>query len=125
MNLLLDTHVLLWWLADDASLSEHARNAIIENNNIVFVSTATIWEIVIKKGLGRLTIPGDLQDALSENYFQSLPVTASHALAVGKLPRIHQDPFDRMLIAQTKEEKLTLITRDQDIQKYRIPFIAA
>lgn len=125
MNLLLDTHVLLWWLADDASLSEIARNAIIENNNIVFVSAATIWEIVIKKGLGKLKIPGNLQDALGENYFQSLPVTARHALAVGKLPRIHQDPFDRMLIAQTKEEKLTLITRDQEIQKYRIPFIAA
>ncbi len=125
MNLLLDTHVLLWWLADDASLSEHARNAIIENNNIVFVSAATIWEIVIKKGLGKLRIPGNLQDALRENYFQSLPVTARHALGVGKLPRIHQDPFDRMLIAQTKEEKLTLITRDQEIQKYRIPFIAA
>ncbi len=125
MNLLLDTHVLLWWLADDASLSEHARNAIIENSNIVFVSAATIWEIVIKKGLGKLTIPGDLQGALSENYFQSLPVTARHAFAVGKLPRIHQDPFDRMLIAQTKEEKLTLITRDQEIQKYRIPFIGA
>lgn len=125
MNLLLDTHSLLWWLADDRSLSGKARTAISESSNMVFVSAATVWEIIIKKGLGKLKMPADLNEALNMNYFQTLPITTRHALAVGALPLIHQDPFDRMLVAQAKTEGLTLVTRDEEIQKYSVAFIPA
>jgi PIN domain nuclease of toxin-antitoxin system len=81
--------------------------------------------MTIKKALGKLKTPGNLEQALEVNRFQPLPITIRHALAVGELPPIHQDPFDRILVAQAKVEGLTLITRDEDIQKYNFPFIPA
>ena len=125
MNLLLDTHTLLWWLGKDPTLSKNARTAIRDNRNVIFVSAATAWEITIKKALGKLQTPDNLEEALEVNQFLPLPITIRHALAVGELPPIHQDPFDRVLVAQAKVEGLTLVTRDEDIQKYRVPFIAA
>jgi len=125
MNLLLDTHALLWWLGADPELSQQAREAISNRENLVFVSAATIWEMTIKKALGKLKTPGNLEEALEANNFLPLPITISHALDVGKLPLIHQDPFDRMLVAQAGVEGLTLVTRDENIQKYKAPCILA
>lgn len=125
MNLLLDTHVLLWWLDDPALISEKARNAITEGDNMVFVSAAVAWEVAIKKALGRLDAPDDLEDTMTEERFQPLPITIPHALAVAALPAIHQDPFDRIQIAQAQLENLTLVTRDGFIQQYAISSMKA
>ncbi len=113
MSLLLDTHVLLWWLKDPALLSEGARNAIEDGENLVYVSAAVAWEIAIKRALGKLQA-GNLEEAITENQFLTLPVTVSHALAVEKLPDHHRDPFDRMLVAQAMSERLTLVSRDAE-----------
>ena len=90
MVLSLDTHVLLWWLADDAALSQTVRAAISDGRNLVFVSAAAAWEIVIKSALGKLDIPSDLEAALTANRFQPLPITIPHALAVADLPHHHK-----------------------------------
>lgn len=125
MKLLLDTHVLLWWLANDTSLSKEASQTIQTVTNLIFVSAVTAWEISIKKALGKLQSPNDLEDALLTNSFQALPITISHALLAGQLPMHHDDPFDRLLIAQSKIEGLTLITRDKKQMLYDIQTIIA
>lgn len=118
MKLLLDTHVLLWWLDDNPVLSEAARAAIREQHATVFVSAATVWEIAIKQAIGKLDIPGDLEEAVAANRFEPLPITFHHAAVAGKLPRHHDDPFDRMLIAQAQIERLTLVTHDNRLGAY-------
>lgn len=123
MNLLLDTHVLLWWLDDHPALSEKARTIIADPQNIVLISAAVIWEIRIKQALGKLEIPTDFRDTLDRQPFEMLDITADHAHAVGDLPAHHRDPFDRMLVAQTKVERLTLVSRDVHLKRYRIPLI--
>ena len=125
MNLLLDTHPLLWWLEDNPTLSEKARNVIADVGNVVFVSAASAWEIAIKKSLGKLEVPDDLDEVVKANGFEELPIGIPHALAVGALPPHHKDPFDRMLIAQAKIEHLTLVTRDESVKQYGIPFLQA
>ena len=125
MKLLLDTHVLLWWLGDDMRLRAEARNAIAEPENIVFVSAATTWEIAIKTSLGKLTLPEGLEDQISKNAFTPLPITIAHTLAIAQLPPIHQDPFDRMLVSQALLEDMTLITHDQRIMKYDVEILTA
>ncbi len=125
MNLLLDTHVLLWWLDDNRTLSAKARKAIGEGGNLVFISAVSAWEIAIKKKLGKLRAPDDLEGEITRHRFQHLPITIAHALAVGKLPDHHADPFDRMLVAQAQVEGLTLISRDTRINKYRIHILEA
>jgi PIN domain nuclease of toxin-antitoxin system len=125
MNLLLDTHVFLWAIDDDPRLSKAARAAIIDGNNIVFVSAATAWEISIKKAIGKLTVPqGNYLDELRLHRFTPLPITTEHALAVADLPQHHRDPFDRLLIAQAQMEKLTLVTGDIRIKQYAVQMIA-
>lgn len=125
MNLLLDTHVLLWWLDDDPTLSEAARVAISEPENTVFLSAVVIWEIRIKQGLGKLTLPDDFRRVVGRQRFTNLPVMVDHADAVGGLPDIHRDPFDRMLVAQAQQERLTIVTRDRAIPRYGVPTIEA
>ena len=125
MILSLDTHVLLWWLADNATLSQTTRTEISDGKNLVFVSAAAAWEMVIKSALGKLDIPSDLEAALTANRFQPLPITIPHALAVADLPHHHNDPFDRLLIAQAKVEGLTLVTRDEQIKKYDVSIMEA
>jgi PIN domain nuclease of toxin-antitoxin system len=125
MNLLLDTHVLLWWLDDHPTLSEKARDAIVNAQNFVYVSAAVIWEIRIKQALGKLQIPRDFEAALNRQPLEMLAITAEHAHAVGRLPSHHRDPFDRMLIAQAKVEGLTVATRDRIFKKYKIPLLNA
>lgn len=121
MTYLLDTHVLLWWLAEDSALSSKAQALISDKRNVIFVSAASIWEIVIKKALGKLHVPEDLESIFQKTHFQELPMTACHAIAIEHLPHHHRDPFDRMLIAQAKCDGLTLITVDQKIKLYDVP----
>ncbi|MCP4667593.1 MAG: type II toxin-antitoxin system VapC family toxin [Deltaproteobacteria bacterium] len=125
MNLLLDTHVLLWWLDDHPTLSEQAKAAIADGKNMAFVSAAVIWEIRIKQALGKLEIPRNFRRVLDHQPFEFLDITVDHAHAVEGLPLHHRDPFDRMLVAQAVVEKLTLVTRDSRLKKYKIPLIEA
>lgn len=118
MRLLLDTHALLWALADPEHLREEAREAVRDGRNEVLVSAASIWEISIKQAAGKLRAPGDLLEAITAAGFGPLPISARHALAAGLLPAYHRDPFDRMLIAQARAESLTIVTRDLRFKPY-------
>jgi PIN domain nuclease of toxin-antitoxin system len=117
MRLLLDTHILLWWLGDDERLADKARD-FIDQSEAVFVSAASAWEIAIKSSIGKLRSPDDLHDVLHANRIVELPVTIVHALAAARLPRHHGDPFDRMLVAQATVESLTLLTSDAVLGRY-------
>ena len=117
MKVLIDTHILLWWLADDPHLPAPAAAIIADADTAVVVSAATAWEIAIKKAAGRLDAPDDLLEALQANSFDTLAMTATHAVAAGALPHHHTDPFDRMLIAQALVEDLSLVTRE-DFRAY-------
>jgi len=125
MNLLLDTHILLWWLDASPSLSEIARRKISNVNNTVFISAAVIWEVRIKQALGKLRIPPGFRDVLEQQHFEMLPITVDHAHAIEDLPSHHRDPFDRMLIAQAKVESFTIVTHDPIFEKYGIPILKA
>jgi PIN domain nuclease of toxin-antitoxin system len=125
MKLLLDTHVLLWYLAEDPTLPENIRSVIVDSGNHVFVSAASGWEIAIKKALGKLEAPDDLHEAISICRFEPLSITLVHAIKAGSLPRYHDDPFDRMLIAQSILEGCTLVTRDHRINAYGITILQA
>lgn len=119
MRLLLDTHALLWWLADEG-LTDGARDAIADPNNVVLVSAASAWEISIKKTLGKLSAPDDLERQVAESGFVPLPISLTHGIAAGQLPRHHDDPFDRVLIAQAYTEGLTIVTRDKRFADYNV-----
>ena len=125
MKILLDTHVLLWWLDDPSLLSTKAREAISNEENIVFVSAVSIWEITIKQSLGKLRIPQGIDSLLHKDFFTELPVSILHARMVGQLSNVHSDPFDRLLIAQSLLEKALLVTRDNVFKKYEVPLIKA
>jgi len=125
MTLLLDTHALLWWLDDPQHLSKAARKAITDGKNTVYVSAAVVWEIAIKRSLGKLDAPHDLEGAMASNRFLPLPVTIPHALAVEMLPGHHRDPFDRLLIAQAQYEGIKLVSRDSHVPLYGVPHIVA
>ena len=125
MKLLLDAHTLLWWLNNSPLLSPIAREAITNKNNLVLVSIATIWEIHIKHGIGRLAIPDDFHQNLIRQEIKIVDIKLSHLAAYSKLELIHRDPFDRILIVQAQVEDLTVVTRDRDIQKYRISILKA
>lgn len=118
MHLLLDTHVLIWWFAGDQHLSKKAISLITEAE-AVYVSSASIWEATIKKRLGKLDIDLDLiTTSLEKEGFLELPVKIAHTLQTLKLPEIHRDPFDRILIAQAISEPLRFVTADGALQKY-------
>jgi PIN domain nuclease of toxin-antitoxin system len=123
VNLLLDTHVLIWW-DEGRRLAAEARRAIADAD-AVYVSAASAWEIAIKIGLGRLRPRRTVEQAVAESGFLELPVTFRHAERVAGLPPHHRDPFDRLLIAQAELENLTLVTRDPVFARYAAEVIEA
>ena len=123
--LLLDTHVLLWWFDSPRHLSEEAEQAILDPDRRVYLSTASIWEMSIKRSVGRLHTPSDLLARLREDQIDVMPIRPDHALAVATLPLHHRDPFDRMLVVQARLEGLTLVTRDPSIPRYDVPVLKA
>ncbi len=125
MRLLLDTHAFLWAIGDPDRLHSAARAALWDPDNDVQVSVASVWEIGIKRGLGKLTAPDDLEPHLQAANFDPLPISLEHARAAGSLPLHHRDPFDRMLIAQAQLESLTLVTRDARFAVYGVPVLEA
>jgi len=124
VKILLDTHILLWWLADDERLPSRASNAIENPNTEVVVSAASAWEISIKQAAGRLEAPDDLLNALAANDFGTVAITAAHALAAGRLPPHHSDPFDRVLIAQAQIEGWTLVSVDTRFPLYDVELLS-
>jgi len=119
MRLLLDTHILLWWLADDPTLSVQADVLLANSANEIFVSPISFWEIAIKAHLGKIIADIDeIHTAALTSGFTALPFTDMHAFAVARLPDYHRDPFDRALIAQAHVEPLYLITHDQMVASY-------
>lgn len=121
MKFLLDTHILLWAAGMPALLSEEARALLEDAANELIFSAASLWEVAIKRGLGRsdfLLDPRVLRRGLLDNGYAELPITGEHAVAIDKLPRIHRDPFDRILIAQASVEGFTLLTADQVVAGY-------
>ena len=124
MKLLLDAHALLWWLSGDSRLGRRARAAIVDPSNFVFVSAATAWEIAVKRALGKLGAPGDIDDWLVQNNFRPLPIQIAEAVAAAELPLHHRDPFDRLLVAQARMGGMTIVTIDANISKYDVPVLA-
>ncbi len=118
MILLLDAHAVLWWLADDPNLHPAARSAIADPANDVLVSSASIWEIAIKRALGKLAAPVGLTAACDEAGFAVLPITGDDAERAGALPAHHRDPFDRMLVAQADRVGALVVSRDDVFAAY-------
>lgn len=125
MRLLLDTHVLLWRIDDQHRMDETVHALIDAPENAVFVSAASIWEIAIKRRLGKLQAPGNLTAVIASSGLDVVSITADHAEAAGALPPHHADPFDRMLVAQARLEGLTLVTRDRRLERYGVAIIPA
>jgi PIN domain nuclease of toxin-antitoxin system len=118
VRILLDTQILLWWLANSPSLTARARDLIADPENAVFVSTVTLWEIRLKESLGKLRLPADFEERLAGEYFESLPLLAPHTREVALLPWHHRDPFDSMLIAQARASGLSFLTADEVTAAY-------
>ncbi len=117
MRVLLDTHALIWWVAGDKSLSVRARRAIGDEDNEIFVSAASAWEVATKYRIGKLPGAGplavDFAREIRQQRFVAMPISLEHAQVAGALPGEHKDPFDRMLIAQAQEEKMALVSNDR------------
>ena len=126
VSYLLDTRVLLWWIGDDRRLRADARKTVRDPDHEIVVSAVSIWEAAIKRGVGKLRFETSvLLDTLRHGGLCVLPITAEHALAASELPRHHDDPFDRTLVAQAMAEGLTLIARDARLRAYRVATIEA
>ena len=128
MRILPDTHILLWAAGEPEKLPSEARNIIADTNNELFFSAISIWEIAIKRALGRADFQADphrMRQLLLANGYRELPLTSDHALAILHLPPIHQDPFDRILVAQAISEGITLLTTDSMVARYPGPIRTA
>jgi len=125
MILLLDAHTLLWWLADDPTLEASARSAIADPANDILVSAASVWEIEIKRALGKLAAPVGLVKVIDDAGFDILPITGVDAERAGALPAHHRDPFDRMLVAQADRVGALVVSRDTVFAAYGIDVLSA
>ena len=123
-RLLLDTHVFLWWRADDTRLRPQVRNEVAEADT-VFVSAASAWEAAIKAALGALRLPDSVEAGVVASGFEKLAIQFSHVEAAARLPHHHRDPFDRLLAAQARIEGLTLVTGDRRLQPYDLSILWA
>ncbi|MEM7621123.1 MAG: type II toxin-antitoxin system VapC family toxin [Pseudomonadota bacterium] len=123
MSLLIDTQILLWWLSDDKKLSQTSRN-LIATSETVSVSIASLWEIVIKESIGKLTV--DLVamfDFIPTSGFNTYPIQPNHLLTLSSLPHHHRDPFDRVIISQALSDRLTIVTSDHAFDQYKVPVV--
>jgi PIN domain nuclease of toxin-antitoxin system len=124
MNVLLDTHALLWLITDDERLSENARQIFLDKGNRLFFSAASLWEICIKKSLGKISLKSGwlqtIQAEMEANLIQWLPIDLAHCAEVAEMPFHHRDPFDRMLVAQAIVEDMQLLSRDRRLLDYAV-----
>ena len=127
MKLLLDTHIFLWFISGDSRLPILFRNEIQDPNNSVFLSVASLWEIIIKYKIGKLPLPQSPEIYIprerQKHQIRSLPISESSLKHLVSLPALHRDPFDRLLISQTLSSNLTIVTIDQEILNYNVPFL--
>lgn len=123
MSYLVDTHIFIWLMENNKKVSPRIKTLLQDPRANVFISIASIWEMVIKQTKGQLKIPKDIEGGIENSGLMILPIEISHVLETGKLPLHHKDPFDRILISQALIENLTLITADQKIWKYHLPLI--
>lgn len=123
MKLLLDTHTLIWFLDGDDRLGQTAKRHLADDSNRVLLSAAVVWEISIKRSLGKLAFPDDYVERLLGEGVQSLPISVAHAAKVERLPWHHRDPFDRMLVAQASVEGAAVVTRDKALAPYDVTLI--
>ena len=123
MRILLDTHVFIWWDDENPALAGELREKISEPANEIYVSAASIWEIAIKRGRGKIAFARGIKEAIATNRFLPVPITPDHAEYAGGLPPHHRDPFDRMLIAQATLENMAFATQDEMAGPYGIPTI--
>ena len=124
MKLLLDTHAALWFLSADERLSANARQHLTDGSNTVLLSAVVVWEVAIKRSLGKLVVPDEYLGLLLGAGAQALAVSVEHAAAVARLPPHHRDPFDRMLVAQAGIERAALVSSDEALRPYGITLIA-
>jgi PIN domain nuclease of toxin-antitoxin system len=123
VRLLLDTHAALWWLADDDRVGKQVTHHLTDDTNQVLISAAVVWEVAIKRSLGKLHAPDDLGATLVGAGAQPLPITLEHAALVEKLPWHHRDPFDRLLVAQALTENAAIVSRDGPLSEYGVTVI--
>ena len=119
----MDTHAALWWLTADPQLGDEARRQLADDSNQVLLSAAVVWEVAIKRSLGKLAAPEGFAGAVLSGGAQPIPVTIDHAAAVETLPWHHRDPFDRMLVAQAHVERATLVSGDAVLAAYGVPVV--
>lgn len=120
MRYLLDTHIILWWLTEPEKIHAKARKIIKDRSNEIFISSASFWEIAIKKSIGRLTMPHNLLETIAIEGFKTLPIMSDECIGVADLPMLHANPFDRLIILQAKLYDLVIITRDNKITEYPV-----
>lgn len=125
MRLLLDSHVIVWWSAYPSRLQAKTRDLITRPENEVFISAASTWELGLKMALGKLRLPADYTTQLLQQGLDELPVRVVHTVRAAQLPLLHNDPFDRLLIAQALVESLVLVTTDRQIVRYDVPVLDA
>lgn len=123
MKLLIDTHAALWFLSGDERLSENAKRHLTDDSNRVLLSAAVVWEIAIKRALGKLAVPAEYLSLLLDAGVQPLPVSVDHAAAVEHLPPHHRDPFDRILVSQAAVERGALVSSDDALRAYDVTLI--
>lgn len=123
MKLLLDTHAALWWLADDERIGDDGVRHLTDDSNQVLISAVVVWEVAIKRSLGKLKAPEAVGPTLVEAGAQPLPVTIEHAAAVERLPWVHRDPFDRLLVAQALTEDAAVVSRDERLSRYGVAIV--
>lgn len=120
MRYLLDTHVILWWLTEPKKIHKNSQSLIRDRANEIFVSSASFWEMAIKKSIGRLVLPHNLLEITAIEGFKILPIMPEECIGVADLPMLHADPFDRILVLQAKLYDLVIITRDNKISEYPV-----
>ena len=125
MKYLVDTHIFIWWMKQDKRIKKEIKSILQDPQNYIYLSIATVWEIVVKKKIGKLKVPHDWKVTLKESNFLLLPISLEHVYKLENLPLHHRDPFDRMLVSQAIVENATLITGDNKLWQYDVALLKA